>query len=500
MATPLRQRIKYFLSAGIGLSAALAQGCVSIPPNEPAPLPSPASFSLDKSVATALSSKDFKSGDWPQNDWWRLFGDAQLDRLVDEALAGNPDIRIAAARVHLAEQAAAAVHAGNLARVGADTSVTREHFSEHWIVPPPFGGSSSTEGQISLNAGYDLDLWNRNASLYQARLGEAKAAAATQAETRLVIGAALARAYFQWQGRLARLDVAHEALAQRHALAQLVKRRADAGLETLVAVKQSDADVAREEAGVAALERTADVDKRAIAALVGRGPDTAETIVAPTSHFDGSFPVPEILPMDLLARRPDVTAQSWRVAAAARAIGAAKAGFYPNIDIAAALGLQSLELKDLFKSGSKFSTYGPALHLPIFEGGRLRANLGAAYAEYDVAVEEYHRALVTAAREVADRLAAVRSLAREQERQTQALQDSEAAYRLARLRYEKGITDYLTVLQVKRDVLRQRDVNMQLAEARLQAVLELIKALGGGYRAADAPAPRTTDREQATHG
>lgn len=500
MATPAQHHIKHFLFAGAVVSAALAPGCVSIPPNEPASLPALESYSLDKSVATALSSQDFKRGDWPENDWWHMFGDAQLDRLIDQALAGNPDIKIAAARVRLAQQAAAAVHAGNLPQVGADTSITREHFSENWLFPPPFAGNSSTEGQISLDASYDLDLWDRNVSLYQARLGEAKAAAATQAETRLVISATLAQAYFQLQGHVARRDVAQAALEQRKSLARLVSLRADEGLETLVAIKQTDADVAREEANVIALKSAVEADRRAVAALLGQGPDAAETITAPESHFDGSFPVPEILPMDLLARRPDVTAQSWRVEAAARAIGAAKAGFYPNINIAAALGLQSLQTQDLFKPGSRFSTYGPAIHLPIFEGGRLRANLGAAYAEYDMAVEEYHRALVNAARDVADQLAAVRSVAQEQERQAQALQDSEEAYRIAQLRYEKGITDYLTVLQVERDVLQQRDVNTQLTEARLQAMLGLIKALGGGYRAPDAPAQRTTDQEKPKHG
>lgn len=500
MAALSQHQIKNFLFTSAVLLAMLAPGCVSIPPNEPTPLPSLESYSLDTSVATALSSQDFKRGDWPQSDWWHMFGDVQLDHLVDEALAGNPDIKIAVARVRLAEQAAAAVHAGNLPQVGADTSITREHFSENWIIPPPFAGNSSTEGQISLNASYDLDLWNRNASLYQARLGEVKAAAAAQAETRLVISATLARAYFQLQGHVARLDIAHAALEQRMSLAKLVKLRADEGLETLVAVKQVDADVAREQANVIALEHAVDADRRAIAALVGKGPDIADTITAPASHFDGAFPVPEILSMDLLARRPDVTAQSWRTQAAARKIGVAKAGFYPNINIAAALGLQSLETKDLFKSGNRFSTYGPAIHLPIFEGGELRANLGAAYAEYDMAVEEYRRALVNAAREVADQLAAVRSVAQEQERQAQALQDSEEAYRIAQLRYESGITDYLTVLLVERDVLQQRDVNTQLAEARLQAMLGLIKALGGGYRAPDAPAQRTTDQEKAKHG
>ncbi|MHB8741921.1 MAG: efflux transporter outer membrane subunit [Sulfuricaulis sp.] len=500
MATLLQYKIKNFLCVTMVSSALLAQGCVSIPPNEPAPLPSLESYSLNKSVTAALSSPDFKRGDWPQNDWWHMFGDTQLDRLINQALAVNPNVQIAAAHVRLAQQAAAVVHAGDFPQVAADASITREQFSENWLYPPPFAGNSSTEGQIALSASYDFDLWGRNANLYQAQLGQTKTAEAAQAETRLVISATVARAYFQLQSHVARLDIASAMLEQRKSLARLVKVRADAGLETLALVKQTDADVAREEANIIALERAAETDRRAIAMLLDQGPDAAETITTPNSLFEGSFPVPKVLPMDLLARRPDVTAQSWRVQAAAHQIGVAKAGFYPDINIAAALGLQSLKIKNLLDSGSKFSSYGSAIHLPIFEGGQLRANLGAAYAEYDISVEEYRRTLANAAREVADQLAALRAVAQEQERQAQALQDSHEAYRIAQLRYAHGITGYLTVLLAERDVLQQRDVNTQLAEARLQAMLGLIKALGGGYRAPDAPVQRTTDQEQAKHG
>ncbi|MBI3563295.1 MAG: efflux transporter outer membrane subunit [Gammaproteobacteria bacterium] len=489
----------YLFGATLALSL-LLQGCISPPADSPTALPAAGSFSLDKSVTAALASSEFTRGDWPQDNWWRVFNDSQLDALIEQALAENPDIKIAGARVQLAQQLAAAVHAGNFPQLDANASVTREHFSENWIVPPPFAGQSQNEGQVAFNAAYDLDLWDRNAELYKAKLGEAKAAQAAQAETRLVVSTSLAGAYFQLQGHIARLDIALTALDQRQALATLTQRRADTGLETLVAVKQTSADVAREAANVVALKRAVAADKRFIAALLGKGPDAAESIASPVSHFEGTFHVPEILPMDMLARRPDVTVQGWRVESAAHEIGVAKAGFYPNINIAAVIGLQSLEIKNLLTAGSQFTSYGAAIHLPIFGGGRLRANLGAAYAEYNIAVEQYRRVLIDAAREVADQLAAVRSVAEEQAHQSQALQDSEAAYRIARLRYEQGITDYLTVLQVERDVLRQRDANAQLAETRLQSLLGLIKTLGGGYRTQDIPVRPKTAQEQTNHG
>jgi len=467
--------------------ALLGQGCVAIPDHKTTPLPTPESYRLDQNLKDALATPVFKQGEWPQADWWRVFSDAQLDRLMDKALADNPDIRIAAARVRVAQKMAEIVHAGNMPQIAADASVTRERFSKNYIFPPYIAAEPQNQGQIALDAGLDLDLWGRNRDLYRARLSDAQAAAADQAETRLVISTALAQAYFHLQGSLARQAVAREALSEREDFARLVRLRAKNGLENLGAVKQAEADVARERANRVALERDIEAGKHALAALTGSGPNEAGDLVPAVSQFDGALALPAMLPMDLLARRPDVTAARWHVEAAAREVGVAKAGFYPNINLTGSVGFQSLGLDTLLKPDSIFSSFGPAIHLPIFGGGSLRANLGATYAEYDIAVELYHRALVNAARDVADQLAAVRSISEEQTHQAEALRDSEEAYRIARLRYQKGVSDYLAVLQVQRDLLRQRDINTQLDEARFQAVLALIKSLGGGYVANELP-------------
>lgn len=469
------------------LLAALAQGCLIIPKHDAPTLPAPEDYRVDQDLTATLAAPGFKTGAWPQADWWRLFGDKQLDQLMDKALVDNPDLRIAAARVRVAQQLAEVVHAGNLPQITADASVTRERFSKNYIFPLSIAAQPQNLGQIALNAGLDLDLWNRNRDLYRARLSEAQTAAADQAETRLVMTATLAQAYFHLQGSLARREVARTALAQRRDFAHLVRLRAGNGLDNLAAVKQAEADVARAQASLVALERDIGAGRRALAALTGHGPNEADGLVQPTPHFDAVVALPAMLPMDLLARRPDVIAARWRVEAAAREVGVAKAGFYPDINLIGNVGFQSFGLDNLLKPESIFSSIGPAIHLPIFGGGSLRANLGARYAEYDIAVEQYHGALVSAARDVADQLAAVRYLGEEQGHQDQALRDSEEAYRIARLRYQNGLTDYLAVLQVQRDLLQQRDVNTQIEEARHQALLALIKSLGGGYVATELP-------------
>jgi len=473
--------------AAVLLLALLAPGCAIIPQHDAPALPKTEDYRLDQNLTTALATPGFRPGDWPQADWWRMFDDAQLDGLMNRALADNPDLRIAAARVRLALKTADVVHAANLPQISADASVTRERFSKNYIFPPYIANEPQNLGQIALNADWDLDLWSRNRNLYQARLSDAQAAAADQAETRLVMTATLAQTYFHLQGTLVRRDVARRALAQRQDFARLVRLRAKNGLDNLAAVKQAEADVAREQASLVALERDIEASKRALAALTGHGPNDAADLVAVTPHEAAAVALPAMLPLDLLARRPDVSAARWRVETAAREVGVAKAGFYPNISLTGSVGYQSLLLDQLFKPESIFSSIGPAIHLPIFGGGSLRANLGARYAEYDMAVEQYHRALVDAARDVADQLAAVRYLGEEQAHQEQALRDSDDAYRIARLRYKEGLTDYLAVLLVQRDLLQQRDVNTQIDEARRLAVLALIKSLGGGYVAEQLP-------------
>ncbi len=469
--------------AGVALVAAVSAvaGCAFVPSRNVQALPSAASYPMTKSVTQALASPEFRRGRWPSDDWWTGFGDAQLDSLIAAALARNPDLDIARSRLILARQAVAVARSGLLPDLGASASVTREKFSANGLFPPPFAGATYNQGQISLDFGYHLDLWGRARDEFRARLGEARAAAAQAAEARLIITTAVASAYFQLQGDLARLQVTGEGLAQRKAFERLVSLRAANGLETQLAVKQAQADVASVEANILRLQNAVAGDKHALAALIGEGPDAASRIHAPTSYFDRPFPVPAGLSVDLLARRPDIMVRRWQVEAAAQEIGAARAGFYPNISLTAQIGKQSVELSQLFDPGSDFALVGPAIHLPIFEGGRLRAALNARYAQYDIAVDRYRRALIGAARDVADRMATVESVTQELARQTEARQASEDAYHLAMLRYRSGLTDYLTVLLVQQDVLRQRDIEAGLRAQRLQAVLALIKALGGGY-------------------
>ncbi len=495
-AVAARRRI-----AGLALVAvvAVSAGCALAPYHRLKRLPGAASYPVGRSVKQALASDGFRRGGWPERDWWKEFGDAQLDSLVAQALAHNPGIDIARSRLRLARDEVAVARAGLYPDIGASASVIREKFSANGLYPPPFGGATYNQGQLSLDFGYDLDLWGRVRDEMRARVGEAKAAAAQAAEARLVITTGVASAYFALQGDLARLHVTQQSLAQHQAFEHLVRLRAAGGLETQLAVRQAQADVASVEADLIRLRNVVAGDRRALAALIGEGPDAATTIQPPSSHFDRPFPVPAGLPVDLLARRPDIMVRKWQVEAAAEEVGAARAGFYPNISLTGQIGKQSLYLGKLLDPASDFALFGPAIHLPIFEGGRLRATLRARYVQYDIAVARYRQTLIAASRSVADGLAALESVTQELRKQGQALQASEDARRIAMLRYRSGLTDYLTVLLVQQEVLQQRDIEASLRTQRMQAVLNLIRALGGGYgdgRRMPLPSQKTGDSHE----
>jgi NodT family efflux transporter outer membrane factor (OMF) lipoprotein len=188
-----------------------------------------------------------------------------------------------------------------------------------------------------------------------------------------------------------------------------------------------------------------------------------------------------VLPADLLGRRADITAARWRIEAATSDMKSAKAQFYPNINLSAFVGLQSIGLDKLLKSGSEQYGAGPAIRLPIFDSGRLRANLRMKAADVDAAVESYNGAVLDAVHDVADQLASVRSVARQQTEQTKAQAAAESAYDLATQRYKAGLGTYLTVLNAESSVLNQRRLAADLKARAIDTQIALIRSLGGGY-------------------
>ena len=432
-------------------------------------------------ASRTLSAAPAKDAAWPAQDWWKAYGDAQLDALVAEALDGSPSMRIADARARKALSVAGVANAARAPRVNGSASATWQRYPEHGLYPPPIAGSTRASADLGASLSWDLDLFGRNRASYEAALDEAHAAEVDRQMARLFLSAAVVKAYVELQHLEAQRDVATALLAQREQLAGLVRQRQAAGLDSLVEVRQAEAALPEARERLLQLEESATTTRHRIAALLGQGPDRGLALTRPQLHATAGALLPTTVPADLLGRRPDIVGLRWRIQAAERGIAAARAEFYPNVNLAAFVGLQAIGLPNLLQAGSATASIGPALHLPIFEGGRLRANLAGKDADYDQAVELYNEGLSLALREVADPLATFRAVAAQRREVAEGLRVARDAYDLALLRYREGLGNYLQVLSAESQVLTQRNLEADLAARELTASVDLARALGGGY-------------------
>jgi NodT family efflux transporter outer membrane factor (OMF) lipoprotein len=464
-----RQLTLAALAATLFLAGCASMGDAS---SQSKPIP-PAQLGMTAAEANAAA--------WPAADWWSAFGDAQLSRLIETAQAGSPSIKMAEARVRLAAHAEALARGALRPNVALNANATRERLPENYIYPPPLGGSTVTDGRLAVDFSYDFDFWGRQRA---AVASAAKRAAESQAESdsaKLVLAVAVASTYFRLQGSFEQLAIARDLLREREVVVTLLKLRTERGLDNRSEIDRVTADVASARQEVEAAQENVALLKHQLAALTGQGPDALLDLTPPSANNDSTLRAPQSLPADLLGRRPDIVAQRLRIEASIQDIAAARAAFYPNVDLTAFFGVQAIGTGKLFDIASRTYGIGPAFHLPIFNTGSLRANLGGRYAEYDVAVEQYNQTVIDAAREVADQGTSLRSIAVQFKAATDSLQSLQRAYDLSLLRYRKGLNNYLTVLSNEAALFTQKRIESQLRERELQASLGLIKALGGGY-------------------
>lgn len=444
----------------------------------------PASLAAGGTLAGAKLS----AAGWPEANWWQRYGDPQLDTLIAEALAGNPGMRGARARIDRARALAASSGAALAPQANAGVNITRQLYSNNGIFPPPIAGSWQTQAQLGASFSYEIDLWGRNRAAYEAALGQARAAEVDAYAARLLLAAGIARAYVQLGRSFELLDLAGKTLAQRQAIHKLTRERVAAGLDSELELKQAEGPISSALGRVAQLQEEIALTRNLLAALLGEGPDRGLSITRPQLKTQ-SVALPSVLPADLLGRRPDVVAQRWRVESAERSIDVAKGQFYPNIDLSALIGVQSISLATLLSERSLAPSFGPALRLPLFDGGRLRGNLAAKHADYDLALEQYNQTLIEALREVVDQLASLRSVAAQRTELEHALAAARDAYALATERYRAGLASYLQVLAAETPLLEQQNLRANLRARELELSINLMRALGGGFdeaRAVDA--------------
>jgi NodT family efflux transporter outer membrane factor (OMF) lipoprotein len=412
-------------------------------------------------------------------DWWRGFGDAQLSALVEQSLANNPSLRVAQARLARVQAAFEGVRGNDLPTVGLGADLTHQRFSNNFIYPPPLGGAILDSGTVQANASWELDFFGKNRSALDAAIGQMRAAEADAQAARMLLASNVARGYFQWVKINAQLTVAERTLAQREQARKLVQDRLTAGLDTQLELQQSESALPDARLQIELLKEQKALTINALAGLSGQQ-KVPLALVNNASAAIKPVAIATAIPLDLLGRRADITAARWRVEAATQDVSNAKTLFYPNVNLMAFAGFQSIGFDKLLKTGSEQWGVGPAIRLPLFEAGHLRANLRGKSADLDAAIESYNALVIDAVRDVADQLSSSQAITRQQAEQSSAQASAETAYSIALQRYEAGLGTYLNVLSSETSVLAQRRQAVDLAARALDTQVQLIRSLGGG--------------------
>ena len=472
-----RSRATWLGRAGLLLPLLLASACASVPELGAKPVPRAAG-----DFASAQSISGPKAA-WPADGWWKAYGDAQLGRLISEGLAGSPDLAAAAARFRTAEGLAQQAGAALLPSLDATASVDYQKQSENIAGGHVPSGWHAT-GTTALSLDFNLDLFGKNRAALRAAKKDALAARYDADEARLILTTGIASTYADLAALYAQRDSLDSALDIRTQTLKLVQQRFDAGIANQSELEQAKARIPQTRADLAATDEAILLDKHALAALVGAGPDRALTIDRPAAGALQAEGVPDDASISLIGRRPDIAAARTRVEAAAERIKEARAAFYPDINIGALIGFQSLGLGSLFESGSHFASVTPAVTLPLFHGGALQGQYRGRRGQYDEAVANYDGQVIQALRETADTVTSQKMLVERLAQSRSALASYEDALRLARTRYEHGLSTYLDVLTAQESVINARLAVAQLQTRAFTLDVQLVRALGGGFRAA----------------
>lgn len=462
------------------LAAILLAGCATIPHDPPQVSQlQPATLGLAAQTAAVDAQ------------WWHAFGDPQLDRLIDQALADNPSLAGALARVRAAQAAVDVRHADQLPQVTGEGQALYQRFSSNYIYPPPFAGTRRLAATAQANLSWNLDLFGRQRAIVQQASAAADAVALDAAAARLTLASSIAQTYVGLARAQRLITVADGFVHSRQqalALAQSLDRNNLASgfelrqAETLLA----EAEQARTRAGA-----QRDLLVHALAALIGRGADAYAAITPPTLALDTLPQVPQRLPADLLGRRPDLRAGQARIDAAVAGRRVARADFLPNLDLQALAGLASIGLGNFFGAGAAVYGAGPAIHLPIFEGGKLRAQYRGATAELDRAVADYDDAVLGAVRQAADALTQVRAGDADLGAQARVVAGLRETLRLDQVRVSTGLSSRLGAIESGFRLLEAEQALVDLQADALTRRIQLIAALGGGFDQARLPAARS---------
>ena len=479
----MNARLSLLLSLGL-----LAAACTAVGPNYKKP-----------SAETPGAFKESPPEGWKRaqpsdaalrGKWWELFGDPALNALEEQVSVSNQNLAQAEAQFRGARAAVALARSGLFPTLTAGAEATRSHSGSARSSGSTSSGTSPSSGdatvyQVPIDFTWELDLWGRVRRQVESNVAAAQASAADVENVRLSLQAELAADYFQLHGLDEQKQLLDSTVTEYLKAFQITTNRHTQGVASGADLAESETqlETARAQAIDLGVSRTQ--LEHAIAILTGKAPADLTIAEAPIKFAPPVVPV--ALPSELLERRPDIAGAERRVAAANAQIGVAQAAYYPTLSLNASGGFASSTLGTLFSLPSRFWSVGPQLLGTLFDGGRRRATVEQAEANYDATVAVYRESVLDAFQAVEDNLSALRILAIEATQQAAATAAAERSLALTRNRYNAGIATYLEVITAENAAYANERNNVDLRVRQMTASVNLIKALGGGWTAGELP-------------
>lgn len=455
-----------------GLLGLLLAGC-TLGPNYVKPdAPVPLSFKEGAPWTEAAPQDQLAKG-----PWWELYGDPVLNKLQSRAAAANQQLKGAVARLDQARALARVSKADLTPRLDLRPTAQRGRFTAEQSGVA--GGLTANNVSLPLDLSYEVDLWGRVRRSIEAATADYQASAADFETVRLTLHAELARNYFALHALDAEIALLERSIELRREALFLVQTRFANGVVSQLDVARAETELATTEAEAIGLNKSRGELEHALAVLLGESPSRFNLAAAPLELQP--LNVAPDLPSQLLERRPDVAAAERQMAAANARIGVAKTAFFPAIRLTGSAGYQRGEIASLFDWSSRSWALGPAISLPIFDGGRNSANLDRAKSAHEQAIANYRQQVLVAFQEVEDGLLGLRVLGDQAGVQERAVQAAQKAAELSDKRYRAGMVSYLEVVDSQRTALQTERSAVQILSQRLQTSVLLIKALGGGW-------------------
>lgn len=476
MINPLSTKRRARLSVVIG--SLLLAGCAN-----PHGLHT-SNYQLDINTLEAkstLNAGKLSTANWPKANWWESFNDPQLSRLIVDALASSPDLQIVNAQAAKANAQVIAAQGKLYPTLSANAGITRSRVAK---VDDPLleGKSYSTLRTADLSASYTFDLWGGQKNATEAAIGAARASELDKQASKLTLAANVARAWNNLNLTWAKKKLAEDNLERADGIVKIQRQYVAAGLASDYQYKQALSQLKIAQAALTEARQGVTDAGIHLSSLAGKGPDYWHNLKPATTSVSREATLPSVIPADLLGRRPDVVAARWRVEAAAKNIASARTAFYPNINLVAEAGTRSLLGDALLGAPSRFFNVGPSLSLPVFDGGKRRADLAASDASWDLAVAQYNQLVINSLGNISDNITQLQSIQDQLAQQESADELIHSSWNDLNQEYAAGLRPYLDVLTIQNQLIESDEKLVELKARQIDLAIVLIENLGGGFK------------------